>query len=275
MATRRERSDRRGGSNKKATRQNGDVTLLTIGNLGSLPATDHPELLAPAVAAALADWEHASEVAVVEIDPASLTPKPSARPTTFRWKDPSTVSWSGDPAGRAAHRGVHGPGRQASRREQRDPAASRRAQGFVPAMDQAVSDSGMEYGGITPVGIPEDWRLLVDSRCVDVDTVVIGSGVRRSKLVLPGRLLGLCQGRRSSRTWLARFTPMMNPAVPLSLARIGIGATARCARPGLPGLPARPEAEPAAPFITRIFGSREIALGVATLASLRAGNKAG
>jgi prolyl-tRNA editing enzyme YbaK/EbsC (Cys-tRNA(Pro) deacylase) len=60
---------------------------------------------------------------------------------------------------------------------------------FLP-MGRAVEDSGMEYGGITPLGIPGAWRLLVDAPAVDIDVAVIGSGVRRSKLLLPGRLLG-------------------------------------------------------------------------------------
>jgi prolyl-tRNA editing enzyme YbaK/EbsC (Cys-tRNA(Pro) deacylase) len=47
----------------------------------------------------------------------------------------------------------------------------------------------MEYGGITPVGLPSQWRLLVDARVLEIDVAVIGSGVRRSKLLLPGRLL--------------------------------------------------------------------------------------
>ena len=29
------------------------------------------------------------------------------------------------------------------------------------SMDRAVGDSGMEYGGITPVGLPAGWRVLV------------------------------------------------------------------------------------------------------------------
>jgi prolyl-tRNA editing enzyme YbaK/EbsC (Cys-tRNA(Pro) deacylase) len=49
----------------------------------------------------------------------------------------------------------------------------------------------MEYGGITPVGIPETWRLFLDSRVTEIETAIIGSGVRGSKLFLPGRLLGL------------------------------------------------------------------------------------
>jgi prolyl-tRNA editing enzyme YbaK/EbsC (Cys-tRNA(Pro) deacylase) len=57
------------------------------------------------------------------------------------------------------------------------------------AMDRAVGESAMEYGGITPVGLPEAWRVLVDAACLEIEAAVIGSGVRRSKLLVPGRLL--------------------------------------------------------------------------------------
>ncbi len=57
------------------------------------------------------------------------------------------------------------------------------------AMDEAVELSGMEYGGITPIGLPADWPVLVDSAVVERDIVVIGSGMRRSKLALPGSAL--------------------------------------------------------------------------------------
>ncbi len=53
----------------------------------------------------------------------------------------------------------------------------------------AVNATGMEYGGITPVGLPADWLLLVDAAVVATPVVVIGSGLRRSKLVLPGAVL--------------------------------------------------------------------------------------
>lgn len=58
------------------------------------------------------------------------------------------------------------------------------------AMDTAVGETGMEYGGITPVGLPELWRLFVDAAVLDVPAVLIGSGVRRSKLIVPGHVLG-------------------------------------------------------------------------------------
>ena len=59
---------------------------------------------------------------------------------------------------------------------------------FLP-VERAVEMSGMEYGGITPVGLPEDWRLFIDGAVADRDTVLIGSGVRHSKLLVPGALL--------------------------------------------------------------------------------------
>jgi prolyl-tRNA editing enzyme YbaK/EbsC (Cys-tRNA(Pro) deacylase) len=62
------------------------------------------------------------------------------------------------------------------------------------SMDVAVAESAMEYGGITPIGLPTAWSLLIDRRVVDGGDVVVGSGVRRSKLVLPGSLLAEVPG---------------------------------------------------------------------------------
>ena len=50
-------------------------------------------------------------------------------------------------------------------------------------MDTAVSLTGMEYGGITPVGLPADWPILVDERVIGQERVIIGSGIRGSKLL--------------------------------------------------------------------------------------------
>jgi prolyl-tRNA editing enzyme YbaK/EbsC (Cys-tRNA(Pro) deacylase) len=59
---------------------------------------------------------------------------------------------------------------------------------FAP-MDDAVALTGMEYGGITPIGLPDDWRLLIDSRVADVPRAIIGAGIRGAKLWLPGEVL--------------------------------------------------------------------------------------
>ena len=62
------------------------------------------------------------------------------------------------------------------------------------AMDDAVRLSSMEYGGITPVGLPPDWPVLVDAAVLDAGVVVIGSGIRGSKLVLPAARLAQLPG---------------------------------------------------------------------------------
>ena len=59
---------------------------------------------------------------------------------------------------------------------------------FAP-MELAVGMTGMEYGGITPIGIPADWPLIIDSRVNDTEKIIIGSGFRSSKLLVDGKLL--------------------------------------------------------------------------------------
>ena len=67
---------------------------------------------------------------------------------------------------------------------------------FAP-MDEAVALTGMEYGGITPIGLPADWPILVDDAVVAAGDVVVGSGLRASKILLPAtELLGLPNARQ-------------------------------------------------------------------------------
>ena len=46
--------------------------------------------------------------------------------------------------------------------------------------------TGMLQGGITPVGLPTDWAILVDAAVVAAGPVVIGGGVRGAKLLVDG-----------------------------------------------------------------------------------------
>jgi prolyl-tRNA editing enzyme YbaK/EbsC (Cys-tRNA(Pro) deacylase) len=54
---------------------------------------------------------------------------------------------------------------------------------FAP-QEEAVALTGMEFGGITPIGLPGAWPVLVDEAVVAAGTVVIGSGIRGSKLLV-------------------------------------------------------------------------------------------
>lgn len=56
-------------------------------------------------------------------------------------------------------------------------------------MDLAVNMTGMEYGGITPIGLPSEFPIIVDVQVASSDKVIIGSGLRKSKLLVSGSLL--------------------------------------------------------------------------------------
>jgi len=62
------------------------------------------------------------------------------------------------------------------------------------AMADAVALTGMEYGGITPIGLPPEWPVLVDEAVAQAPLIIVGSGVRRSKLAMTGQALAALPG---------------------------------------------------------------------------------
>jgi prolyl-tRNA editing enzyme YbaK/EbsC (Cys-tRNA(Pro) deacylase) len=152
------------------------------GNLELLPAAENPHLVPDAVREALPEgsWVLEIDPALADtqalVDAAEVPPDGSANCVV--------VSGKRDGAERVAACVV-----LASTRADVNGAVKRildvRKASFLP-MDRAVEESGMEYGGITPVGLPADWRVLVDSAVAAADWVLVGSGVRRSKLVVRG-----------------------------------------------------------------------------------------
>lgn len=166
------------------------MSLPRLGTLDSLPALDRPDLLAAPVAAALAEWEHAAGVAVVEIDPdladtAALTAAYDLPLTASA--NCVIVAGRRDGEERVAACVVRADTRADVNNRVKRLLDVRKAS-FLPT-ERAVEESGMEYGGITPVGLPAGWRLLIDERVAAIDVAVVGSGVRRSKLLLPGAAL--------------------------------------------------------------------------------------
>ena len=166
------------------------VTLPSFPTLTSLPALDRSDLVATPVAAGLAGWPGAAEVAVVDIDPDLA----DTAAMSEAYDIPMTASGncvvvSGARAGdeRIAACVVRADTRADVNTLVRKMLDVRKAS-FLP-MDRAVEETGMEHGGITPVGLPAGWRVLVHDALLEEPVVVIGSGVRRSKLLVPGRLL--------------------------------------------------------------------------------------
>ncbi|WP_395694055.1 YbaK/EbsC family protein [Nocardioides sp.] len=165
------------------------MSTPTLGRLATVPALQRPDLLADPVAAALRAWPHADRVGVVEIDPALADTAALAEAYDLGMDTGANcVVVAGKRAGdeRVAACLVRADTRADVNNLVRRTLDVRKAT-FL-SMDRAVEESGMEYGGITPVGLPAGWRLLVDTRVLDVPVAVIGSGVRRSKLLIPGAL---------------------------------------------------------------------------------------
>jgi len=171
---------------------------MTIGSQRAVPALDRPDLLAPPVAAALAlltGTLSVGEIGVAEIDPAvadtaafcekyGVAPSESANCVVVAGRRDGQTRMAACMILATTRADVNG----LVKRE-----LDVRKASFAP-MDTAVELTGMEYGGITPIGLPADWPVFVDEAVARSGRVVIGSGVRRSKLTLPGATLASLPG---------------------------------------------------------------------------------
>jgi len=170
--------------------------LPVLGDLAWAPALAHPDLLADPVRAALESWvadddRVARQVAVVEIDPDhadtatlnelhGLPPEASANCVVVAGRRGEVERVAACVVTATTFADVNTRVRKL---------LDTRKASFLP-VDRATAESGMEYGGITPVGLPAGWRVLVDSRFAAPGALALmGSGVRRSKLLMPGELL--------------------------------------------------------------------------------------
>lgn len=169
--------------------------MYTLGTLTTVPVLDHLDLVGAPVAALLTSWEHADRVGVVAIDPTLSETAATVDVYGVPWEaGANCVVVSGRREGqeRTAACVVRGDTRaDVNNRVKR--LLDVRKCSFLDH-DRAVAESGMEYGGITPIGVPDEWRLLLDARVPAIETVLIGSGIRGSKLILPGALLAELPG---------------------------------------------------------------------------------
>lgn len=167
----------------------------TLGKLTTVPALENLDLVGAPVAALLRAWEHAGEVGVVAIDPEHADTSGTVEVYGVPWEaGANCVVIMGKREGeeRVAACVVRGDTKaDVNNRVKR--LLDVRKCSFL-AHERAVEETGMEYGGITPIGVPAGWRLLVDARVPATGLVLIGSGIRGSKLILPGRLLAELPG---------------------------------------------------------------------------------
>jgi prolyl-tRNA editing enzyme YbaK/EbsC (Cys-tRNA(Pro) deacylase) len=151
------------------------------------PVLSDLSLVAPSVAEALAAWPAAERVAVAPIDPGladtaefcahyGVAPAESANCVVIAGKREGEVRYAACLVLATTRADVNGAARRL---------LDVRKASFAP-MAEAVRLSGMEYGGITPIGLPPSWPILVSDDVAAAGRVVIGSGLRASKLRLAG-----------------------------------------------------------------------------------------
>lgn len=171
------------------------MTTPSLGPLTSVPALDRPDLLAVPVLEGLRAWPDAAQVGVVEIPPQFAdTAAMMAEYSLPFTVGANCVIIAGKREGqervaacvvRSDHRvDVNGVARRS---------LDVRRPSFMPR-DRATAETGMEFGGITPFGLPVGWRVFADPVVLDVEVAVFGSGLRKSKLLVSGSLLGKLPG---------------------------------------------------------------------------------
>ena len=168
---------------------------LTLGTIVAEPADARPDLLGAPVRTLVGELGLGDRIGVFAIDPALS--ETAATQLTYGL-DPATLVNCVLVAGRR-----EGEERIAAclvpstKRADVNGVVRRhldvRKASFLP-QDDAVARSGMEYGGITPIGLPGEWPILVDADVPAAPVVLIGSGIRGSKLLVPGGLLAELPG---------------------------------------------------------------------------------
>lgn len=158
-------------------------------------ATARPDLLAEPVAKALNALDHPDRVGVVEINPDMAdTAEFCAAYSSPVDASANCVVVAGKRAGEARYAAAMV---LATTRADVNNVIKRRMdvrKASFAGMDEAVELTGMAYGGITPLGLPAGWPILVDSAVANSPELVIGSGLRGSKLLVAGEALASLPG---------------------------------------------------------------------------------
>lgn len=59
----------------------------------------------------------------------------------------------------------------------------------VAPLEYVLQETKMEYGSINPIGLPLKWKIFIDPKVMEVERIICGSGLQKSKLSLPSKYL--------------------------------------------------------------------------------------
>jgi prolyl-tRNA editing enzyme YbaK/EbsC (Cys-tRNA(Pro) deacylase) len=161
--------------------------------LAFFPVIDRPDLVAPTVLSAVKNWRGqtpVTDIKVAEIDPAfcggedlcehyGVDPSAGANCLIVEAKRGADKTYCAclAPVGQKMDLGG------TLRRH-----VGARLVSMAP-LDFVLETTGMEHGSVTPVGLPEDWKIFLDASLVSVPRLIVGGGLRKSKLQLPSAAL--------------------------------------------------------------------------------------
>jgi len=153
------------------------------------PVLTHPALVAPSVLKAVENWQGQTardEIKVAEIDPAlcggnelfahyNLDPLEGANCLVVEAKrgDNKTLCACLAPVGFKMDLGG------VLRKH-----VNARIVSMAP-LDFVLEATQMEHGSVTPVGLPPEWRIFIDANLKDTKRLIVGGGLKKSKLQLP------------------------------------------------------------------------------------------
>ncbi|HSW87422.1 MAG TPA: YbaK/EbsC family protein [Rhabdochlamydiaceae bacterium] len=157
------------------------------------PAIDRTDLVSPSVTTILKNWQGSTpvqEIQVAEIDPAfaggndfcmhyGISTDEGANCVIVEGSRGSSITIAACVAPVNYRIDFNGVVRKALN--------ARRVS--LASLDKVLELTGMEYGSITPIGLPLEWIILLDQRVLLPPHIVIGSGRLKAKLRLPPKAL--------------------------------------------------------------------------------------
>ena len=155
-----------------------------------VPAVEHLQLLACPVRKAVENEPALAGAEVAQIDPAyadtealcehyDVDPAACANCVVVAGRRGAEISFAACLVPATARTDVNGVVRRY---------LGARKASFAP-LAEVVTETGMEFGSITPIGLPASWPLLIAESVADHPGMVIGTGLRYSKVRLPGATL--------------------------------------------------------------------------------------
>lgn len=162
-------------------------------NLHFEPAVNRPDLLPPGINELLENWSGSTPVEEILVTPIDAEYADSAKFCEHYGVDPK------DGANCVVAVAVRGENRtfaaclipvncRADLNNVARKTLGAKKISFAP-LDEVLAETGMEYGGITPLGLPESYPILIDSRIAEMERLIVGGGFRRSKLSVSGKIL--------------------------------------------------------------------------------------